>query len=475
MGRTSPFVWIERQIPRGKAQLVADLKLPGVGFIVESRRYYPFNQAASAVVGKVGTDGVGLSGIEQRYEKRLHGEHVTTTVRKDALGNLIQASAVSPDSAELPRGNSLTLTLDSTLQLIMEDELEAGRKNANAQATMGVLMDAVTGEILAMGQAPSLNFNTAKVVGRKDLRNLVVETVFEPGSIMKPLVAATGIDAGVVRATDMIDCGNGFMRIGRNSIKDVHPFDMLSLSDVIVRSSNIGISRVGFKLGKERLHEALERYGFGAESQIGLPGSTNGILRPVKDWALIDEATHSFGHGVAVTPIQVVRAMSAIANGGILPSPRLVLNEAAGPVERVVSEHAAAQVREMMYGVVEDEKGTGRKAAIEGLRVAGKTGTAERPREDGRGYEEGAYVSSFVGFVDGSPLGIQRTLTLVVVVDKPNTNSIYGGTLAAPVFQKIMQRTLYNLATEEQLRPQSTGRTLQTSGAQLPRVSQGAL
>jgi len=339
---------------------------------------------------------------------------------------------------------------------------------------MGVLMDAYTGEILAMGQAPSLNFNTAKVVGRKDLKNLVVETVFEPGSIMKPLVAAAGIDAGVVTPTDMLDCGHGAMRIGKNTIKDVHPFDMLSLSDVIVRSSNIGISRVGFKLGKERLHNALERFGFGTESLIDLPGSTNGILRPVKDWALIDEATHSFGHGVAVTPIQVVRAVSAIANGGILPSPRLVLNESAGPVERVVSENASEEVREMMYGVVEDEKGTGHKAAIEGLRVGGKTGTAERPREDGRGYEEGAYVSSFVGFVDGSPLGIKRTLTLIIVVDKPNTNSIYGGTLAAPVFQKIMKRTLYNLATEEQLRP-SGARTLQTSAELVVRREQGIL
>ncbi len=449
----SPFVWVERQLPRATVQQVLELQLDGVGSVIESRRYYPFNHAASALIGKVGVDGVGLSGLEQQYERVLHGEHVQSTIRKDALGNLIQVSADGNQGSDLPRGSSLSLTVDASLQQILDQELERGRRESRAKTTMGVLMDAETGEILAMGQAPAANFNVAKIAHKDQLKNLVVETIYEPGSTVKPLIAAAAIDAKLIGSAEMLDCGKGFMTVGRTTIKDVHPHARLSLFDVVVRSSNIGMSRVGFMFGKERLRDTLSHFGFGQSSNLGLPGSTAGILRPSKTWAHVDEATHSFGHGFAVTPLQVVRAVSAIANGGVLPQPYLFADRERPRAERVVSSTAAEQAREMMYAVVEDEHGTGRRAAIPGLRVGGKTGTAERVREGGRGYEDGAYISSFVGFTDGTSVGVSRTLSLIIVVDRPNTTSIYGGTLAAPVFQRVMQRTLQTLATEAQLHP----------------------
>lgn len=451
--RQSPFVWIERQLPRALTQRALELDLKGVGIVAESRRYYPFNHAASALIGKVGTDGTGLSGLEQQFERLLHAPELQATVRRDALGNLIQVGHGDSRSPELPKGSSLTLTIDAALQQILDQELEQGRRAANAKATMGVLMDAHTGEILAMGQSPAANFNVAKVTGKDQLRNLVVETIYEPGSTIKPLVAAAALDAKLTHPKEMLDCGNGFMTIGKSRIKDVHPHKELSVFDVVVRSSNIGMSRLGMRLGREQLRETLARFGFGSAGGLPLPGITGGILRASDGWARVDEATHSFGHGFAVTPLQVVRAISSIANGGVMPEPRLFLTQEPSVGQRVISDAVARQVREMMYAVVEDPQGTGRRAAIDRVRVGGKTGTAERVKEGGRGYEAGAYISSFVGFADGAPLGAPRTLSLIIVVDRPNTTSIYGGTLAAPVFKQVMERSLRTLATTATLDP----------------------
>jgi cell division protein FtsI (penicillin-binding protein 3) len=282
---------------------------------------------------------------------------------------------------------------------------------------------------------------------------LVVETIYEPGSTIKPLVAAAALDAKLTHPKEMLDCGNGFMTIGKSRIKDVHPHKELSVFDVVVRSSNIGMSRLGMRLGREQLRETLARFGFGSAGGLPLPGITGGILRASDGWARVDEATHSFGHGFAVTPLQVVRAISSIANGGVMPEPRLFLTQEPSVGQRVISDAVARQVREMMYAVVEDPQGTGRRAAIDRVRVGGKTGTAERVKEGGRGYEAGAYISSFVGFADGAPLGAPRTLSLIIVVDRPNTTSIYGGTLAAPVFNQVMERSLRTLATTATLDP----------------------
>lgn len=449
--KPEPFVWVKRQIPRATADKITALNLPGVGSLMEARRYYPYNDSGSRLLGKVGLDGTGLSGIELAYDRHLGGAQVRTAAIRDALGNIIETEPQA--GFELPRGSALKLTIDAEMQSILDHELETGRRGANAKHALGVLADADTGEILALGQAPLLNLNNTRVASKQDLKNLVVETVFEPGSIMKPIVAAAALDAGVVGPEELFNCENGHFPFGPHLIKDVHPYGVMSFFDIVVRSSNIGMTKVGMRLGKERLHESLARFGFGQRSQLGLPGDTEGILRKVSGWANVDVATHSFGQGVAVTPLQMVRAVSAIANGGILPKLRLLVGESSQRGgTRVISAHTAKVVQEMMYGVVENKHGTGQKAFIPGVRIGGKTGTAQKPRPGGRGYQPGVYASSFIGFVDASSLGVDKRLTLIVIIDEPHAGSIYGGALAAPVFQRIMQRSLYVLSAEYELK-----------------------
>lgn len=458
-----PFVWIKRQVPRYQAEKVSDLNLLGVGTVLEARRFYPYNQAASALIGKVGIDGTGLSGIESLYEKKLHENHVKTTATRDAFGKIIHISKLdvnelgtnehdTTDGFAPPKGEALKLTIDADLQIIMDEELEIGRKNANAKRAMAVMIDSETGEIIALSQSPSYNFNNPSTDSKNALRNLLVETVFEPGSVMKPIVAAAAIDAGVVTAREKINCENGRFPFSKHTIKDVHPSGVIPFHDVVVRSSNIGMTKVGIKLGSERLYTYLKKFGFGDPSGLALAGETAGILRPEPSWAKVDVATHSFGQGVAVTPLQVVRAVAAIANGGVLPKLSVVIDQDGIPAgERIISEHSASVARDMMYGVVEDQHGTGGKAKIEGLKVGGKTGTAQKANPHGRGYLAGTYVASFVGFVDGAGMGVPRNLTTMVIMDEPNTKSIYGGTLAAPVFQRVMDRTFRFIATRNEL------------------------
>ncbi len=472
-----PFVWIQRQVPRAVGSQVVALKIPGVGTVLESKRMYPFNQAASSLIGKVGVDGSGLSGIEAVYERELHAQQVKTLATRDALGNMIQEASTDGEF-RLPKGKPLKLTIDTGLQQIVDQELETGRKEANALAAVAIMVDSNTGEILAMSQAPAVNFNTATNVSKDSLKNLTIETVFEPGSIMKPIVAAAALDAKVIRAKDIIDCEHGRFSFARHVIKDVHPSDSISFFDVVVRSSNIGMTKVGMRMGSEKLYTALRAFGFGQHTGLGLPGESGGILRPVSSWAQVDVATHSFGQGIAVTPLQMVRATAAIANGGMLPTLHIVDDpNAVFESRRVVSADSARKVQEMLYGVVEDEHGTGGKAAIEGVRIGGKTGTAQKARTDGRGYAAGSYVASFVGFADASAIGIQKNITLMVVIDEPHTKSIYGGTLSAPVFQRIMQRSLHLISTRDQLlSPSGTNKEdlLQTKGGEaLPKRPTG--
>jgi len=405
------------------------------------------------LIGKVGIDGSGLSGLESVYNKFLQGAKAKSSFARDGFGNMIEAKAsLNMEMIDETEPETLTLTIDAYLQQIVDEELEAGRIKANSVRALAVLVDSDNGDVLAMGQAPQIDHNADAITNALALKNIIVETVYEPGSTFKPIVAAAALDAGVVRQDELIDCQKGRMVFGKHVIKDVHPVDIVTFRDVIVRSSNIGMSKVGIRLGSESLFSYLRNFGFGENSGLGLPGETSGILRNVKTWAKVDVATHSFGQGVAVTPLQMVRAISAIANNGLLPELRVVAKDGELPYQRVVSAKAAMQVKDALYGVVEDERGTGKKAAVLGVRVGGKTGTAQKAKKDGRGYEEGKYVASFLGFADGAPLGVEKTLSLIVVIDEPNTDSIYGGTLAAPVFQRIMQRSLSYLGMEKELR-----------------------
>lgn len=452
LSKEKPFVWVKRQIPRIKAAQIEGAKLEGVGYVMESRRFYPYNHAASVLIGKVGVDGSGLSGFEQLYDTHLRGQEVKARLTRDAFGKMIYSTPEENAEFRLPKGGSLSLTLDVDIQVIVDEELEGGRRRAKARGAMAVLVDADTGEILALSQAPLVNFNGAQALDPGQLKNRVSETVFEPGSVLKPFVLAGALEDGVVSPNETIECEHGSFRVGRHIINDVHPYDELALRDVIVRSSNIGMAKIGMRMGKDNVHRSLLRFGFGKPTDLGIPGETQGLLRDTDAWAAIDAATHAYGQGVAVTPLQLARAVSAIANGGVL-NPLRLIRQPVGSDEgvRVISAQTAQRIRDMLLGVVADEHGTGHAAAVPGVLVGGKTGTAQMARHDERGYQEGAYMSSFVGFVDGAALGLRKTLSLVIVVEEPHGKSYYGGAVAAPIFKRIAQRTLHLLATKSNL------------------------
>lgn len=442
------FVWVGRQLPRATVDRVLTLGLPGIGSLNESKRVYPFKEAASSLIGKTSVDGAGLSGLELQFDKALRSRTDATSVRKDALGNMIDVSDVSMNP-RLHESGALRLTLDAALQTIVDEELERGRWEAKAKGAIALLVDAKTGDVLALSQAPTININNA-VLDSKGLSNRAVEAVFEPGSMIKPLIAGLALDSGIASENELIDCENGRFTVGSKTIKDVHPSKVITLRDVIIRSSNIGIAKVGLRMGPDRLYEGLRMLGFGSDTRLGLPGESNGILRPVEKWARIDIATHSFGQGIAVTAPQLVRAMAAVVNGGMLPQLRVVQGNGEDEGIRVFSQRTAASIAEMMQAVVDDEHGTGGKAAISGVLIGGKTGTAQKAREDGRGYAEGKYVAGFAGFADGTSLGLNQKLALMVAVDEPG-GAIYGGVVAAPIFRRIMQRVLHYLTTDQHL------------------------
>lgn len=445
---SEPFVWVKRQIPRELARRVDQLKLPGVGYFLESKRYYPYNNSGSALIGKVGVDGNGLSGVERTFEESLNKAIRNIQVSKDAHGKIINKSY---EETELPKGDTIELSIDSEYQQIIDQELEAGRMKAKAKAAMAVLADAETGEILAMSQSPSHNFNEVSKDPKNELRNLLVEAVFEPGSIMKPIVTAQAIELGLTKASEIIFCENGKFKFGKHTINDVHPQGKLSVRDIVVRSSNIGMTKLGMRFGMDRLYKSLTDFGFGMPTNLNLDGESNGILRKIKNWSAIDVATHSYGQGVSVTPLQMVRAISAIFNGGYMIDLSLKkLNATQVKRHKILSPNTADEVTEMMYAVVEDEHGTGSKAKIPEVRVGGKTGTAQKASPKG-GYMAKAYISSFIGFADATNLGVKKKLVLLVSIDEPNCGVIYGGALAAPVFQRAMSRILNSEITRFEL------------------------
>jgi len=460
----SPFVWLARGLPLGVAEDLNKLKTPGITQVREFRRFYPQGTLASPVLGRVSRDGSGQAGLELSYEKTLGAESAFLRGQKDALGRLMGITPInihgSEDSglSESPsfkgsdslrrEGKVLSLTIDSVLQGILEEELEIGEKEAKAKVTLGLLVDASTGEILAMGQSNRFEPNDVSGVKPEDMRNIVLQNVFEPGSTFKPLVAALALEHGVVGPIEQLDCEGGSYRVGSHTIRDVHPSNILSFSDVLIRSSNICMTKMGERLGAKRLDTGLRLLGFGETTGLQLKGENAGLLRSLSGWKPIDTATTSFGQGIGVTSLQLVSAYTALANDGVLVTPSIILG-GDHQERRVFSSATADKVKEALRGVIVDEHGTGKNAAIDGVEVYGKTGTAQKPRKGGRGYDPDAIFSSFIGFVDASALGVRRPLVLFIGVDEPSVTPRWGGRLAAPIFRQVITRAISHLLLAE--------------------------
>ena len=437
------FVWLERRLTPEQAAPIKNLKLRGIGFAPESKRYYPNMEAAAHVIGFTGLDPIGLEGVELKYDSVMLGNTGYMVTERDALGRSIaRKDSVIKNSSP---GNNLVLTLDMTIQHIVEKELAKAVTESQAKGGMALVMEAATGKILALANYPTFNPNSFAQFTHAQLRNRTVADTIEPGSTFKIFVIAAALEERLVSPNDVFNCENGVYRVADRIIHDDHPHPRLSVSDIIKYSSNIGSAKIGFKLGEVRLKEYLRNFGFGARTGIDLPGEAQGSLK--KRWYGIDLATTSFGQGVSLSTVQLVTAVSSIANGGMLMKPYIVekiLDDSGQAVQenepqiirRVVSPETARRVARMMETVT-GEGGTGTKAAVEGYRVAGKTGTAQKVDPLTRTYSPTKRIGSFVGFVPAD----NPKLTIAIIIDEPQGIK-YGGVVAAPAFHGIALNSL---------------------------------
>src|SRR5512137_324931 len=442
LARGGRFAWVKRRVSPAEADAVRALHLAGVGFVKETRRYYPRRELAGQILGIVGDDGEGLEGVEKAWDESLQGEAMRLPSLRDARGAHLLGSGPAPE--RVLEGARVELTIDQGLQNAAERALVQAVQQARAASGMAVAIDPATGEILALATAPLLNPNAPR---REDLRNRAVLDTFEVGSTAKAIVLARALDEGAITPTTAVFCENGRWAVGKHTIHDHKGLGWVPPARVMAASSNIGAAKVGGQLGRERLQQAFLAFGFGERTQVGIPGEPRGQIPFPK--AEISLANMSFGQGLTATPLQITLAMGAIANRGTLMKPWIVrrvvdpvsgdvLSEAVPtPVRRVISAATAAQISLWLEGVVADADGTGKKARLEGWRVAGKTGTAQKADGATGGYSADKRFSSFVGFV---PADAPRVV-LGVFIDEPK-GDVYGGDVAAPVFRELAEHAL---------------------------------
>ncbi len=439
------FEWIQRKISPKEVEQIKALQLPGIAFLKENRRFYPNAHLAAHLVGFVGLDSKGLEGIEYQYDALLNGQNQVWTAARDALGREI-AMGKGPFEKEDPYRN-IVLTIDKPLQHITETELSRGVEKWGAKGGMAIAIDPWSGKILAMASFPTFNPNQFMQYRSKSWRNRALSDIFEPGSLFKAFLAAAALEEQVVRPSDSFYCENGSYKVYDRTIHDISKYGHLTFQQIIKFSSNIGASKVGEKMGKERFYRYISAFGFGEKTRVGLPGEGNGMVRHPRYWSPVALDTISFGQGISVTAIQMATALSAIANGGFLMKPYVVekITSEKGEVvqsfkpetvRKVISEETARRVR-MLLKATTEKGGTGEGAVPAGYEVAGKTGTAQKVDSLLGGYSEDRYVSGFMGF---APADAPR-LVLIVIVDEPQGNG-YGGVVAAPIFKTIMEKAL---------------------------------
>jgi cell division protein FtsI (penicillin-binding protein 3) len=451
LGRPSQFAWVRRKVSPDQARRVESLDLDGVGLLKESRRFYPHRELAAHVLGYVGVDNDGLGGIEYAYGAEIRGEDGKVLVHTDARRHAFSRLERPPTA-----GSPVELTIDLHLQHIVERELGAAVKANRAAGGSAILMDPRTGEILALANEPTFNPNVYGDFSADVRRNRAVQDLYEPGSTFKIVTASAALEEEILPPHAPIDVSGGQIRIGRDIVEDQRDFGVLSLSDVIVNSSNVGAIRIGFSVGSERLSRYVERFGFGQPVSPDFPGENRGIVWDPARWTERALASVSMGYQVGVTPLQMVAAVASVANGGELLEPRVVgafyrderrITVKPKVLRRTVSADTAAVLTGIMEQVV--ARGTGQLAQIPGYRLAGKTGTAAKVVQ-GR-YSRSEYNASFVGFAPSR----EPAIALIVVIDSPNvgTQRYFGGSVAAPVFKRIVEESLRYLGIAPDVNP----------------------
>jgi len=454
LGKTKPFAYVRRRVSPDQARRVAALNLVGIGFMKEDRRFYPNKTLAAHLLGYVGVDNTGLSGLESTYDAQIRGKSGTVLVQIDARKRAFARLERAPTT-----GSTVELTIDEYLQHIAERELEMGVAANRAKGGSVIIMNPHTGEILAMANEPSFNPNAYRDFDEVARRNRAVQDLYEPGSTFKIVTVSAALEEKVMTPDTIIDTHPGRIEVSGEVIKENanHDYGVIPLSQVIAESSNVGAIKIGFKVGTERLSRFVGLYGFGHTVSPDFPSESPGIVWSPQKWTQLGLAEVSMGYQVAVTPLQVVTAVSSVANGGELIEPRVIravyLNNRRYEirpkvVRRTISAETAATLTCIMEGVVASEHGTARAAQIPGFTIAGKTGTAAK-LVNGQ-YSHSDYNASFVGFVPSR----DPAVAIIVVIDSPHgPNQYFGGTVSAPIFQRIAEATLRYLGVGQTINP----------------------
>jgi len=436
------FCWVARKADAEVIDRIRALNLQGIHFQKEPKRFYPKRELAAQVLGYVGIDDQGLSGLERQFNQQLQGKPGKLMISVDARKRWFASVEKEPES-----GSNLVLTIDQNIQYIAERELERGMEETHAIAGTVIVENPHTGEILALTNRPTFNPNIRKEIRNEALRDRAVSDVYEPGSTFKMVTISAGLEEKVTRPDEMFDCQMGSIVINGMRIRDSRPHGMLSVADIIAESSDVGAIKVALRLGDERFYKYIRAFGFGQPTGIELPGETRGLTKPVERWSKVSIGAISMGQEIGISPLQLASLISTIANDGVHVPPRIVAGTiqpqnapqtiAFQPAEgtRVISSLTAAEMRQMLQGVV--LHGTGRKAILEGYSSAGKTGTAQKVDPATGAYSKTKYVASFAGF---APINDPQ-IAVVVILDSA-VGLHQGGQISAPIFQRIMQQVL---------------------------------
>jgi cell division protein FtsI (penicillin-binding protein 3) len=431
---TRDFVYLKRQISPDDAQRVTRLNVSGVYLRPEYRRYYPAGELTAQLLGFTGQDDNGQEGLELSFQAQLSGKAGSQRVIKDRRGHIVEdvASVRSPKA-----GSDIQLSIDNKIQYLAYRELQAAVEKHQAKSGAVVVLDARTGEVLALANFPSYNPNAHTKLNPMVMRNRAVADLFEPGSTLKPFTVATALEQGKVRADTLINTEHGIFNVGGKLIHDTHPEAHLTVSQVIQKSSNVGAAKMALMLEPKVLWQGLSDSGFGENTGSLFPGEAPGKLRDAKTWRPIEQATMAYGHGLSVNLLQLARAYTIFANHGELQTISMMKLASAPAGKKIYSDKTALLMRNMLETVVMPG-GTAPLAQIAGYRVAGKTGTAHK-LADGKYIDK--YVASFVGF---APVSAPRII-VAVMIDEPNNGQYYGGIVAAPVFSQVAGQALREL------------------------------
>ena len=455
LNRDKRFIWIKRKVSDEELNAVAKLSLKGVYIKYEYHRFYPNQQLASHILGFTDVDEKGLEGVELSFDSVLSGEPGYKLINRDAL----QRQIITPDAeVQMPKhGDHVMLTIDANIQRFAEEELEIACEKWSPTSATAIVMDPMTGEVLAMCNYPTYDPNHFKKSPSGSRRNLAITDSYEPGSLMKPIVVSGIFEQGLVKPDDVLFCNNGVCELEGRILHDTHGgFGNLSVSEIITYSSNIGMAKLGMLMGNEKMYRYLKQFNFGERTGIELPGEIGGIFRPLKQWSKkYTLISISIGHEIAVTPLQFVTAFCSIPNGGLLLKPTIIKSTINNDsktkeeiqnlqlVRRVINSNIARNIMNPILMKVVTE-GTGKNANLLEYDVAGKTGTSQKANGDGGRYSHEKYVGSFIAY---APAENPRICALVMI-NEPRNGAYYGGTVAAPVVGEIIKRSLLYLGVE---------------------------